>query len=126
MKTKEVKRAEAIARNEAYRVNMLSSLNKQKEAAIKELSQLKQGKKADPTSAVDYQEFEDSIDFLSARIKHLSSQKNTSIPKLDNRKFRLSGGKRRALIDQRSLTTMLQAYNTPMPEIDPALLTGSV
>jgi len=126
MKTKEVKRAEAIARNEVYRINLLSALNKQKEAAVKELALLKHGKAADPASSTDYQEFEDSISFLSARIKFLATQRNTSIPKLDNRKFRLSSGKRRALIDQRSLATMLKAYSMPMPEIDPALLTGSV
>lgn len=126
MKTKEVKRAEAIARNEVYRVNLLYSLNKQKEAAIKELSQLKQKKIADPTSTVDYQEYEDSIDFLSARIKYLATQPNSAIPKLDNRKYRMTKGKSRSMVDQHTLMSMLKAYNLQMPTIDPALVTGTI
>lgn len=103
MKTKEVKRAEAIIRHEEYRQRRLKMLQE----ALKNAEDKKDKKE---------------IAGFNDLIKSWAERPNHAVPKVGNRQMRLSKGKRKPMVDRSVMSVMGN-----IPSLVPVeLMTGTV
>ena len=102
MKTKEVKRAEAIIRYEERRPREL-----------KRLQQILNDAETSKDKGL--------IESARARIKEFAEKANPCVPKVGNRLMRLSNGKRKPMVDRSVMSVMNNASLVPAE-----LLTGTV